>query len=510
VPARVLVIGLDAAEATLVEQWAAEGAMPAFAGLMERSGPVRLGNPLETLPGAIWPEITTGISGGTLARFYHSQKLHTGEAGPRRIEASEVDPSQSYWAIASAGGRRIAAVDQVQSIVAPGLNGVQVMELGVHDRSFVTASDPPELLDEIRRRFGEYPIESCDSAHGNDEAGYLRFVDDLLRGVALKQDLCLDLLGRETWDLFTCTFAETHCAGHQLWHFLDPRDRKHDPNANPRLKGAIREVYQRVDEAVGSLIEAAGPDAHVLVFTSHGMGLYLGGYQLLPEILIRLGYGSGGGSTARVRSRLPKGVRSFLRRVVPGTARRRLQQAAGTLPLPLSSPQTRAVTIINNRCGAIRLNIAGREPNGSVQPGAEAEAMLTDLRNELLALEDPKTGERIVKRVQTAEEAFGEDHSVDLPDLIVVFRTDLGPIEECRSERVGHIRIPLGGNPNLPRTGDHTVESRLWAVGPAFADVALPEDSNVLDIAPTILALLDVPVPDHIDGKALIITPVTV
>jgi predicted AlkP superfamily phosphohydrolase/phosphomutase len=89
-----------------------------------------------------------------------------------------------------------------------------------------------------------------------------------------------------------------------------------------------------------------------------------------------------------------------------------------------------------------------------------------------------------------------------------VFRDDLGPIEECRSERVGYLRIALGGDPNLPRTGDHTVQSRLWAAGPAFDNASLREDANVLDIAPTILALLDVPLPEHIDGKPLVKAPV--
>ena len=393
-------------------------------------------------------------------------------------------------------------------MVAPGVDGVQIMELGVHDRSFATSSDPPELLDEVRARFGEYPVQNCDSAHGSDEAGYLELLDDLLRGVEIKQEVCLDLLGRETWDLFTCGFSETHCCGHQFWHFHDPRDRNHDPHADPRLQGAIRELYSRIDEAVGALVEAAGPDANVLVFTSHGMGLYIGGYQLLPEILNRLGYGSGTGSAVRVRSKLPGPVRSLLRRVVPGAARRRLQKAAGTLPLPLESPLTRAITLPNNRCGAIRLNLAEREPNGSVQPGAEARAVLDDLRAEFLALEDPGTGERIVKHVLTAEEAFGADHSVDVPDLMVAFRDDLGPIEECRSERLGHLRVPLGRDPNLPRTGDHTVQSRLWAVGPAFAGAAFRNDANVLDIAPTVLALLDVPLPDDLDGRPLIDAPV--
>lgn len=503
-PAQVLVIGLDAAEATLIEQWAAEGRMPAFAALAARAEPIRLGNSLESLPGAVWPEIVNGISGGRQARFYHSRKLHTGEAGFRRIEADEVNSAESYWAIAAAHGRRIAVFDQPQSVPVPGLNGCQLMEWGVHDRSFGTVSEPPQLLAEVERRFGKYPVQNCDSAHGGSDDGYLRLLDDLLRGVGLKEELYLDQLGRESWDLFACGFCETHCSGHQFWHFHDPNDRAHDPRAHPRLLGAVQEVYERVDAAIGKLVAAAGPDANILVFASHGMGLYIGGYQLLPEILNRLGYGSGSSAAAGVRSRLPRGLRRVLRRVVPSQARHRLQSATGALSQPLDSPATRAITLPNNRCGAIRLNLVGREPNGSVHPGAEATAILEELRSELLALEDPRNGERIVKRALTAEEAFGLDRSPDVPDLVVTFRYDLGPLEECRSERVGHLRVPLAGDNDLPRSGDHTVQSRLWASGSAFAGQPLSDDGNVLDIAPTILRLLDVPIPAEMDGKSLI------
>lgn len=501
-------IGLDAAEATLIERWAAEGLMPAFAALAARAKPIRLGNSLETLPGAVWPEIVNGISGGRHARFFHSRKLHTGEARFRRIEPEEVDPSQSYWAIAAAHGRRVAVFDNPQSQPVPGLNGVQLMEWGVHDRSFGTVSEPPELLAEIERRFGEYPVDNCDTAHGGSDDGYLRLLDDLLRGAELKERLYLDQLGRENWDLFACGFCETHCSGHQFWHFHDPNDRAHEPDADPRLRGAVQTVYQRVDAAIGKLVAAAGPDANVLVFASHGMGLYIGGYQLVPEILNRLGYGSGSGAAAGVRSRLPGGVRRVLRRVVPSQARTRLQSAAGSLPQPLESPATRAITLPNNRCAAIRLNLVGREPNGSVHPGAEATAILDDLRRELLALEDPQSGERIVLHALTADEAFGPDRSPDVPDLVAAFRYDLGPLEECRSERVGHLCVPLGKDKNLPRSGDHTVHSRLWASGSAFTGQPVPGDANVLDIAPTILCLLDVPVPAEMDGKPLIHTAV--
>ena len=55
--------------------------------------------------------------------------------------------------------------------------------------------------------------------------------------------------------------------------------------------------------------------------------------------------------------------------------------------------------------------------------------------------------------------------------------------------------------PDTPRSGDHTVESRLWAIGPGIAPGTRVEGGNVLDLAPTVLALLGVPAPDGLDGK---------
>jgi predicted AlkP superfamily phosphohydrolase/phosphomutase len=124
------------------------------------------------------------------------------------------------------------------------------------------------------------------------------------------------------------------------------------------------------------------------------------------------------------------------------------------------------------------------------------------LRAELLALEHPERGEPIVKRVVTAREAFGTDHHPDLPDLMVVFRTDLGPLDACRSDCVGLVRAPVR-NARINRTGDHTAESRLWVIGPNVRAGGAVRQANVLDIAPTVLELLGVSRPEGIDGRPL-------
>ena len=130
------------------------------------------------------------------------------------------------------------------------------------------------------------------------------------------------------------------------------------------------------------------------------------------------------------------------------------------------------------------------------------DALVEELRRELHALEDPETGKPIVERVVTAQETFGPGHHPDVPDVMVVFRTDLGQINAAQSARAGVLRLHQYG-PNTPRSGDHTVESRLWAMGPGIAPGTRLEGGNVLDIAPTVLALLGVPEPEGLDGKAL-------
>ncbi|CAN5412785.1 alkaline phosphatase family protein [soil metagenome] len=500
--ADVVVIGLDAAEPALLERWAAEGLLPTFAGLVRGGTTVQLANSLETLPGAIWPELSTGVSGGRLGLYYHPAQLHTGEAAPRPVSPTEVDADRYYWSVASAAGRRVAALDQPQTVPSSRLRGVQLFEWGLHDRNFSVATDPPGLLDDLLGRHGEHPVDSCDRHHRQSDDGYLDLRRSLLAGAASKAELATDVLSRGDWDLFACTFGEAHCAGHQFWHFLDPDHPRHRPDAPEPLRSAVTDVYRRLDEGVGAIIEAAGPGARVLVVASHGMGPKIGGPQLLPEVLIRLGMGAVSGARLRLRSAMSPQLRRLVHKALPKGSLDHVPLDVGDSPYRLDSPSKRAITVRNNRCGGIRLNLAGREPEGGVAPGSEADALANELRSELLALRDPASGETIVERVVTAEETFGCAHHPDVPDLMVVFRSDLGPLEACESRRVGRVSIPTFVA-QLPRTGDHMVDSHLWAIGPGVPGGTRLAPANVLDVAPTVLRLLGVDLPGDLDGRPL-------
>ncbi len=510
-PARVLVIGLDAAESTLIEKWADEGLLPNIQRIRRAGASFRLDNPMETLPGGIWPEICMGRKSGKTGLFYHPEQIHTGEAQLRPVEYNEIDPTVNYWSIASDAGRRVCVLDQVQSSLNTELNGIQVLEWGLHDRTYAERSHPAGLLEEIHGRYGLHPVRNCDH-YPDSVAGRTKLLQDLKTGVIKKRALALDLMARESWDLYACSLGESHCVGHHFWHNLATAGPTNDP-ANPvEHQNAIREIYQGIDETVGHLIDAAGSEATTLIIASHGIGPSRAGYQLLPEILARLGMSSDrttsrGPSALRrlqyfVKSSVPRRMIPLLRILAGLGPIKAIQRGKGALRFPLESAMTRAIAVPNNRVGAIRLNVKGRDPFGCVEPGSEVQALISELRTALLELTDPDTGKPIISRIEVSNDLFGKECHPDVPDMLIVYRPGTEAIEACQSERVGTIEVPYF-MPRTHRSGDHTVESRLWVAGPSIGKRRKISQAHVLDFAPTVLSLLDVPLPGGFDGRPI-------
>ena len=252
-PAKVLVIGLDAAESTLLERWVSERRLPAMAALHEQGSAYRLHNSWATLPTAVWPELTSGRRPCNGALFFPPRQLRTGEAAPRRVLPEEVDP-RGFWTIASDAGKRVAAIDLPWTVPPPSLNGVFVTEWATHDRWFGTASYPGTLVEEIRKRHGDYPVHLCDDDYGASLKERARLASDLVDAVEYQTRLLLDLLGQEVWELFACAFGQFQCSGHNLWSFMETKQEVPDS-----VRNGIFEVFSKVDEGIAALRDSGGP-----------------------------------------------------------------------------------------------------------------------------------------------------------------------------------------------------------------------------------------------------------
>ena len=152
----------------------------------------------------------------------------------------------------------------------------------------------------------------------------------------------------------------------------------------------------------------------------------------------------------------------------------------------------------------IRLNLRGREPHGIIEPGAEYERLRESLMARLKDLRDG-AGRPVFAGVYRDEEAFPGPCRDDAADVVVVFSPGVaGTRTPGRTEMTG----PVVSRSAEGYSGKHERDGVLVVKGPPIK-AGVEVGAQIVDVCPTVLHLMDVPVPNDLDGQALweIFTP---
>lgn len=145
--------------------------------------------------------------------------------------------------------------------------------------------------------------------------------------------------------------------------------------------------------------------------------------------------------------------------------------------------------------GGVRINLAGREPDGVVQPN-EVDALVAEITEGLLEIRNLDTGGRVIRGVERCDRWHRRSAQDVMPDLFLDWeRSHL--IENVASPRIGELRKRYQGW----RTGDHRPAGMLVAHGSGLPSGVRMESLAPEDIGPSLAAVLRVDVP-QVDGSA--------
>jgi len=493
---RVIFIGLDGMEPSLLMKWSDTGYLPAIQKL-RRAGATAKTIPLVGLGNdSTWCSVNTGLAPGRIGRYFVRQvRPGTYQATVIRDGDLNVIP---FWAPVSHAGKRAAIVDMPYAPILPNFNGIQIADWLVHGPLYnhELKTTPESLTQEIYRRYGRDPIGRSDRPGRRSLSQVIELRDGLLRKVEMKSNFVCDLLSQRELDLLCAAFTDGHCAGHQLWNVHDPQHPLHDSAVAAAIGDPLKDVYMAIDVAVGRIMDHATEQTTVIAFTGPGMGPHYSPSYLLDEILRRL---EDGVPTHAVN--FMKGVKTVYRAGVPSGLRKVLREAADNLDeASMSSDRARRKCFgvpSNEIAGAIRVNLIGREPQGRVRRGAEFDRLFDSLSNDLKELVNIDTGNPIVRDVLRTDRVYDGEHLDELPDIMVLWH-NAEPIGGVRSSKIGEIRQSYPGN----RTGDHTSNSILFAKCQGIAPGILLEPTAPIDLAPTMAAILGVKLP-NVDGEPL-------
>jgi predicted AlkP superfamily phosphohydrolase/phosphomutase len=239
-------------------------------------------------------------------------------------------------------------------------------------------------------------------------------------------------------------------------------------------------MLMELDATVGRLVDGVGKDCAIIVVSISGIGPNYHWSHLVDTILRRVDnpVDASGSTYKRLRAlwnRIPHpvqrtlyGLRHSLRETM--LERDRRKQRAFALPL-------------NERAGSVRINLAGREPNGVVAEGAEYDEVCEDLSEVFKSLVCVETGAPLVRSVVKTRDVLDGPFLDRLPDLMIEWNVDR-PISAVTSARTGEIRRDYTD----ARTGHHLNDGFLLISGAGPGGEAFKGDVDLAEVAEAVIA----------------------
>lgn len=486
---RVLVIGLDGATFDVLRPLADAGYLPFLGRLMAEglARPLRSIIPPTTAPA--WTSFQTGKNPGKhgIVDFTDFDKRSRQST---LVTAGNIRATP-FWQLISVAGLPVGVINVPMTYPPAPVNGVLMAGLFTPDvQSAFTF--PASLYEEVRRAVGDYQLPLLATAVFT--LGPESFLEEAARRASLRAQAARYLMQSRPWAFFMVHFQSLDSVQHMFWSTLERRLLHGKPAASP-VEARLVAYFRAIDESVRQVMDAAGRDTTVLVASDHGFGPVTR-YVYVNEWLRRnrwLASRVGVGQLVAMAT-----AERILRALDVFKLRRRLKlqkQRFATLrrinqELLIDWECSRAFAMACSHSAHIYINpVIG---NGRAY-GRTRET----IRAALGGWKDPATGALVFPQVYRREEIFSGPYVERLPDLVGVPAPGYHVATRFRG---GRLFDPVSDG----LTGDHRPDGVLIATGLGIRRGTLPPLApRLIDLAPTILYLLGVPVPDDMDGRIL-------
>ena len=276
------------------------------------------------------------------------------------------------------------------------------------------------------------------------------------------------LLVTKPWQLFISMEIGVDRIHHGFWSFHDAQHSRYQ--AGNSYENVIHDYYTYLDRKIGDWLEQLDKETVVMVVSDHGAQRMDGGI-CINEWLWRNGY------------------LFFEKDPEPGAV-------VSLKSMRIDWGRTRAWAE-GGYYGRVFLNVAGREPQGVVR-ASDFEAVRDDLAERLAAIPDAN-GKEIGTRVFKPQDIYRKVRGV-APDLMVYF----GGLLWRSVGSLGHDAFHTFSNDTGPDDCNHAENGLFILYDPKSEhDGQQIQGAQIMDIAPTIMRLLGLSLPDDLQGSSL-------
>jgi predicted AlkP superfamily phosphohydrolase/phosphomutase len=475
----VVLIGIDGATFAVLDPLMRSGDMPFLREWSARGVRAVLSSTAHPLTPIAWTTLMTGRNPGNHGVFdFVRADVHAAE--PTYTLGTSADVRvETLWAMASRHGRRVTCLNFPSMFPPPPIDGFVVPGF-VPWRYLPRAVHPRDLYPRLKRLPGFEPKELAldwdierKALQGLPESEFEEWILFHIGREMQWFSIARLLMREERCALTAVLFDGTDKLQHLCYHLLDPTlASQHRSPWAERMRNLCLEYFRQLDRFIAALVETAGAGARVFIASDHGFHAAANRIFYANVWLEQQGYFAWKEGTALDReARLaPEG------------------HAGPETFIDWSRTVAFALTASSNAIWIRRRN----DGHGHGVSDPEYPAVLQRLIDGLKTVIDPDTGKKVIERVMTREEAFPGAAVNDAPDLTLVLH-DRSFLSVLRSDSaLKSRRLPYG---------THHPDGVFMAAGP---EIRRDSDLNpfpIVNITPTILHALELPLPADLDGR---------
>lgn len=500
---KVVVIGIDSATFDVVEPLVEQGKLPVLSEFMKRGAWGRLQSTIPPVTPPAWTSLVTGKNPGKhgIFDFYG----YTTNGYERPIVNSQAIKAKTLWNILSEGGKSVGIInvpltyppEKVNGFLIPGMQYAFDVNKGF--------TYPKDLLSEIEERFGKYEV-----IYGDERSLYTNELDHFVlkwKEITRKrQEIILYLIEKYNIDFFMPIFYSIDPIQHHFWRFYDESHPQYDEKLAKKYKNVIPEFYQIIDTYIGQILDKLDKNTTVFIVSDHGAGSHLGGFYvnkwLMKEKLLKVKKRYQPLLWVRWPHMFFKVLKKFGYPAIAWTIplflynqlKDRVDPREGLKLSEIIDWKRTKVYSGNYTEQGIYINLKGREVNGTVEQ-SEYKQLRDYLIEKLLKIVEPKTGEKLVDAVLKKEEVYNGPYLQFAPDLFIIMKDGKILIQKDMHNGIFHYNPHIGGT--------HRVDGIFLARGNLVNGPLKLCNLKIVDLAPTILYLMGIEIPEDMDGRVL-------
>ena len=493
---RVLLIGIDGLSLDFVKSLNSRGLIPHIGRFLEKGSYGSLKSTLPPLTPPAWTSAFTGVNPGKHGIFgFIRTNLERGE---QRAVDSTLRGCKALWNIVSESGKRAIVINVPITYPTERINGIMIS--GMLTPSPKSDFVYPKQLREKILRYG-YRIDPISHNKMKSLAHLAKVSVDVAQR---RSNVARQLMKQYNWDLFIIVFVLTDRLQHVFWRYCDPDYRDFYSEKASNLRKILWNCYKKLDAMIGRLIELSGAETRIILFSDHGFGgirrrFHINNWlmkqgllslrekkrQITGTILRRLGVTRAPivrlTSILQVNAHtLPDRIKIIGRRTIP------------TKNMSFHDIDLKRTVAVGFQYGSIRIN-------PSINPKYR-QKIIDYIMNALNSTTD--LDRNPFKNVYKREEVYSGPYVKDAPEIQLEMQDSYNVSSSLRLK--GKLFEAIQWNTPDEWSGDHGEDGIFIMCGDGIKEgIEIPK-KRIVDIAPTILHLLNLPIPTYMDGEVML------